>query len=77
MSYWQRYIAYLKEWAETHSGEEFAGMSPACYDEWLDNESGCQCPLGGDETNDCADCAYAGDYHFVDGECVERGDNDE
>ena len=77
MSYWQRYIAYLKEWAETHSNERFAGMSPACYDEWLDNESGCQCPLGGDETNDCADCAYTGDYHFVNGECVERGDNDE
>lgn len=32
------------------------------------------CPLGGDETNDCADCAYAGDYHFVDGECVRRDD---
>ena len=41
MSYWQRYVAYLKEWAEAHSGDEFAGMSPACYDEWLDNESGC------------------------------------
>lgn len=33
-----------------------------------------KCPLGGDETNDCADCSYAGDYHFVDGECVKRGD---
>lgn len=32
------------------------------------------CPLGGDETNDCADCAYAGDYHFVDGKCVRRDD---
>ena len=32
------------------------------------------CPLGGDETNDCADCAYAGDYHFVDGNCVRRDD---
>lgn len=31
-----------------------------------------ECPLGGDETNDCADCAYAGDYHFVNGECVRR-----
>lgn len=30
------------------------------------------CPLGGDITNDCAYCAYAGDYHFVDGECVSR-----
>ena len=77
MSYWQRYIAYLKEWAETHSDEAFAGMSPACYDEWLDNEGEFQCPLGGDETNDRADCAYAGDYHFVNGECIERGDSDE
>ena len=33
---------------------------------------GLECPLGGDETNDCADCVYSGDYHFVNGECVER-----
>ena len=32
----------------------------------------CNCPLGGDETNDCADCIYSGDYHYVDGECVAR-----
>lgn len=30
------------------------------------------CPLGGDTANDCADCAYAGDYHFQNGECVRR-----
>lgn len=36
----------------------------------------CLCPLGGDEHDDCADCAYAGDYHFVDGECVIREDDD-
>ena len=33
-----------------------------------------ECPLGGDETNDCADCIYAGDFHFVKGECVKRED---
>ena len=33
---------------------------------------GLECPLGGDTNNDCADCFYAGDYHFVDGDCVER-----
>ena len=77
MSYWQRYIAYLKKWAEEHADEKFEYMSPASYDEWLENDSGLECPLGGDETNDCADCPYAGDYHFVNGECVERGDNDE
>lgn len=32
------------------------------------------CPFGGDETNGCAVCVYAGDYHFVDGECVRRDD---
>lgn len=32
------------------------------------------CPLGGDITDDCADCAYAGDFHFVNGECVRRED---
>ena len=31
-----------------------------------------KCPLGGDETDDCADCVYACDYHFVNGECVRR-----
>lgn len=36
-----------------------------------------QCPLGGDETDDCADCAYSCDYHFVDGECVLRNCDDE
>jgi hypothetical protein len=35
-----------------------------------------KCPLGGDETDDCADCAYAGDYHFVNGECIRREEND-
>lgn len=33
-----------------------------------------KCPLGGDETNDCAGCAYSEDYHFVNGECVRRGE---
>ncbi len=32
------------------------------------------CPLGGDISNDCADCVYSNDYHFVDGECMKRGD---
>lgn len=31
-----------------------------------------ECPLGGDETNDCADCIYSIDYHFADGKCVWR-----
>lgn len=32
----------------------------------------CECPLGGDIENDCADCIYSCDYHFVDGECTRR-----
>lgn len=30
------------------------------------------CPLGGDITDDCADCAYYCDYHYVNGECIKR-----
>ena len=37
-----------------------------------DQSDECQCPLGGDEHHDCDGCAYSGDYHFVNGECVER-----
>ena len=56
----------------------------ACVDaaisyEYLDmmhEMSGLECPLGGDETNDCADCAYSCDYHFVNGECVRREENE-
>ena len=35
------------------------------------------CPFSGDETNDCADCAYSGDFHFVKGECLRRDNNPE
>lgn len=36
---WARYTNYLIEWAFEHSGEEYEGMSPVCYDEWCDNEA--------------------------------------
>ena len=39
MTQWEKYIEYLKKWAEEHSGSEFAGMSPVCFDEWEDNEN--------------------------------------
>ena len=35
---WQRYISYLHEWADTHEDEKCGGQSPACFDEWCDNE---------------------------------------
>mgnify|MGYP003550216568 CR=1 FL=1 len=37
-SHWSDYIMYLLKWSSEHADKEFAGMSPACYDEWLDNE---------------------------------------
>lgn len=37
---WTRYLKYLKQWAVDHDDRVFYGMSPACYDEWLDNEGG-------------------------------------
>ena len=54
---------------EMHASEEGE------IDAWnlaAENEAKFECPLGGDETNDCQGCSYAGDYHFVKGECVMR-----
>ena len=34
----ERYINYLINWAIEHNDEAFKGCSPACFDEWLDNE---------------------------------------
>jgi hypothetical protein len=56
-----------------------ACMDNASDQEYMEMEQemcGLECPLGGDETNDCADCPYAGDYHFVNGECVRREENE-
>ena len=39
MTQWEKYIEYLKQWAEEHSGSEFTGMSPVCFDEWEENEN--------------------------------------
>lgn len=36
---WSMYVGYLKTWADEHSGTEFMGQSPACYEEWLNNEA--------------------------------------
>ena len=58
---WQQYIQYLKDWAEDHSSELCDGMSPVCYDEWLDNEyaeSGLDasiCPYCGSENTEQID----------------------
>lgn len=35
-------------------------------------ENKCLCPLGGDESLDCAKCVYSPDFHFVNGDCVLR-----
>ena len=28
----------LKKWAQEHHDRVYYGMSPACFDEWMDNE---------------------------------------
>lgn len=38
MTQWEKYIEYLKQWAEDHKKESFAGMTPASFDEWEENE---------------------------------------
>ena len=39
VSNWNNYIEYLKDWARQHEEIENEGMSPACYEEFLENES--------------------------------------
>ena len=36
----ERYLNYLMSWIADHHEETFKGCSPACFDEWLDNEGG-------------------------------------
>lgn len=38
MTLQQGYCQYLREWADTHNGVGFQGMTPVCYDEWLQEE---------------------------------------
>lgn len=35
---WTRYIKYLMLWANDHDDYCYEGMSPACYDEFCDND---------------------------------------
>ena len=35
---WDRYIEYLRQWADDNADPAYAGQSPACYDEWHDYE---------------------------------------
>ena len=37
-SYHERYLNYLLEWIFDHHDEEYQGCSPACFEEWCDNE---------------------------------------
>lgn len=35
---WAQYIAYLHGWANDHRDQAFYGCTPACFEEWYDNE---------------------------------------
>ena len=35
---WASYCEYVSRWADDHASMESYGMSPACFDEWVDNE---------------------------------------
>jgi hypothetical protein len=35
---WDKYLQYLRDWATSHAGSGFYGMTPACFDEWLNCE---------------------------------------
>ena len=48
---WNEYLQYLRDWADSHGEPGFYGMTPACFDEWLDCEH-CE-----DEADDVAEIA--------------------
>lgn len=54
---------------DTEEEEEAEGTTYECH---YTGHCANHCPLGGDTENDCADCAYSVDYHFVEGECLRR-----
>ena len=35
---WDKYLLYLVDWAESHKRKLHKGESPACFQEWQDNE---------------------------------------
>jgi len=35
---WKKYLRYLHDWAKNHNKPRFFAMTPACFEEWLDNE---------------------------------------
>lgn len=34
----ERYLRYLQDWIIDHCDDYFEGSSPACFEEWKDNE---------------------------------------
>ena len=36
---WEEYLDYLESWALHHKDVANYGMSPACFDEWYDNDT--------------------------------------
>lgn len=35
---WNNYVEYLKDWANQHADPANMRMSPACFEEFMDNE---------------------------------------
>lgn len=65
------FVEYLRDMAE-HAEKQGNEYFEVNVENYLTGENLDECPMGGDVSNDCADCAYAGDYHYVNGECVAR-----
>lgn len=38
MTRWEKYLQYLKDWADSHKDPGFAGCCPVCYAEWCEYE---------------------------------------
>ena len=65
------YICGANGWLHINTEETKVCLDTDDLEECYDDD----CPLGGDTTDDCADCVYSCDYHCVNGECVKREEN--
>ena len=58
MENWKRYLDYLRQWIEDHEEYGCVGMSPAYYDEWLNNEAEDE-----HEDDDICECEWCHDNY--------------
>ena len=71
---WEKYLKYLRGWADSHAEPVFYGTTPVCYDEWVDNEYHEEKINGIFEAGSCPKCG-CDSLDYDGGDFVILGDN--